>query len=119
MTETIVAASLLSLLLIAVLNLLPSALVTVSYAQERRTAGLLAQDSLNLVASRPFASLVVGTQDTSEIEVPANMTLRVTVSEVDHYAPDLLKRITSEVVLDYRGEPRTFTQELYVHPAKN
>ncbi|MCA9780438.1 MAG: hypothetical protein KC800_27125 [Candidatus Eremiobacteraeota bacterium] len=116
--ETVVAASLLCLLLIGVLNLLPSTLTTVSYVQQRQTAALLAQDSLNVVAARPFDTLNLGTQDTSVMPVPSNMTLTVTVSEVTGYSTDFLKCVTAEVSFDYRGSLKTIKQELYVHPAK-
>ena len=116
--ETVVAASLLCLLLIGVLNLLPSALTTVGYIQQRQAAALLAQDALNVVASRPFDTLNIGNQDTSQITVPTSMTLTVTVSEVADYSSDFLKAVTAEVSFEYRGNLKTIKQELYVHPAK-
>ena len=100
--ETVVAASLLCLLLIGVLNLLPSALTTVGYIQHRQAAALLAQDALNVVASRPFDTLNIGNQ----------------VSEVADYSSDFLKSVTAEVSFEYRGNLKTIKQELYVHPAK-
>jgi len=116
--ETVVAASLLCLLLIGVLNLLPSALTTVGYIQQRQAAAILAQDALNVVASRPFDTLNIGSQDTSEITVPTNMTLTVTISEVAGYSSDFLKAVTAEVSFEYRGNLKTIKQDLYVHPAK-
>ena len=116
--ETVVAGRLLCLILIGVLNLLPSALTTVGYIQHRQAAALLAQDALNVVASRPFDTLNIGNQDTSQITVPTNMTLTVTVSEVADYSSDFLKSVTAEVSFEYRGNLKTIKQELYVHPAK-
>ena len=93
-------------------------LTTVSYVQERQTATLLAQDSLNVVSSRPFDALSIGAQDTALMNVPTNMTLTVTVSEVAGYSTDFLKCVKAEVRFDYRGSLKTIQQELYVHPAK-
>ena len=118
MAETIVAASLLSLLLIGVLNLLPSALTTVGFVEKKRTAELLTQDALNVVSARPFNDLALGPQDVSIMTVPPNMSLTVTVAEVTGYSGDFLKSVTAEVSYEYRNKTRKVTQELYVHPAK-
>ena len=118
MAETIVAASLLCLLLIGVLNLLPSALTTVGFVEQKRAADLLAQDALNVVSSRSFDDLTPGPQDVSIMTVPSNMKLTVTVAEVAGYSADFLKSVKAEVSYDYRGKTRKVTQELYVQPAK-
>ena len=118
MAETVVAASLVSLLLIGILNLLPSTLTTVSYVEQRQTAVLLAQDALNAVAARPFESLNEGTQDISLLTVPPDLTLTVTVGEVPGYSPSFLKRVTAEVSFEHHASTKKFKQELYVHPAR-
>lgn len=116
--ETIVAGSLLCLLLIAVLNLFPTALTTVGYSKDRTRAAGLAQDALELVASRPFSTLAVGVQDVSPLPLPAGTNLEVVIEEVPGHLPEYLLNVRSTVTWNYQGRPRICRQELYVHPAR-
>ncbi len=117
--ETVVAFSLISLLLIAVVNLFPSALTTVELTRQRNKANWLAHDALEWVAGQPFSSLQVGVQNTSSLPVASNMSLTVEVLTVPGYEPELLLEVRSTVTWLYRERTRQVVQELYVHPARS
>ena len=116
--ETAVAASLLCLLLITVLNLFPSALAAVSSSRQTQTANMLAQNALESFAARPFSGLTTGTQTLTEISVPEGFTLLVEVREVEGYDPEFLKSVRATVNWKYRAQEKQVQQELYVHPIR-
>lgn len=117
--ETVVAVSLLSMLLIAVLNLFPTALTAIGHTGERRQASLLAYDALSVIASRPFGNLALGVQDVSPLQVPTHLTLVVDVSVVDGYSPDFIKAVNSTVTWTARSQQHTVRHQVYVHPIRN
>lgn len=116
LAETAVAASLLCLLLIGVLNLFPSALAAVSSSKQNSQANTLAQNALEFFAAKPFASLAMGTQPNSGLSVPEGFTLVVEVQPVDTYSPEFLKRVKATVTWTFRARQKKVVQELYVQP---
>jgi hypothetical protein len=116
--ETAVAASLLCLLLITVLNLFPSALAAVGSSRQTHDANLLAQNALELFAARPFSGLNVGPQTFTDLAVPQGYTLAVQVENVEHYDPELLKCVRATVTWSFRNQTKKVEQELYVHPIR-
>lgn len=115
LAESVVALTLLSLLVLLVLNLFPSALTTVNYSRQKHVATVTAHDALEILASRDFSSLTLGTQTLNSLSVPSGFTLALEVSEVSGYRPEFLKRIVALVSWEQRGKIRTVRQELYVH----
>lgn len=116
LAETSVAASLLCLLLITVLNLFPSALAAVGSSKQHQEANTLAQNALESFAARPFNALTLGVQANTGIVVPAGYTLVVDVQPVDTYSTEYLKKVTATVTWTFRKQNKKVEQELYVQP---
>ena len=118
MAETIVAASLLAVLLVTVLNIFPTAMTTTRLSGERYRANLLAHDTLDLVAARGFAQIPLGLIDSSTLPVSPPYSLEAEIEAVPGFSIDLLKRIRVRVSWTHRNRTRTVTQELDVQPAR-
>jgi hypothetical protein len=116
LAETSVAASLLCLLLITVLNLFPSALAAVSSSRQHHEANVLAQNVLETFAARPFGGLDLGIQSNTGITVPQGFTLVVDVQPVDSYSTEFLKKVTATVTWRFRNTDKQIQQELYLQP---
>lgn len=123
LAETLVSLCLLSLLMVAVLNLFPTTMMVVRGTRTGWLARLAAQNEIERLAAIPFADLHVGTVKDEDVTLSdgAKIHLRSAVAEVEgHYTntPDhrpLLKRITCDVSWQGRAVTRTAHQELDVH----
>ena len=126
LAETLVSLCLLSMLMVAVLNLFPTSMMIVRGTRTAWLARLAAQNEIEKAAARPFAKLATSSGGPTTIsDGPVTLTdgtivaLRLTVSEVPgHYTSDsrpLLKRIACDVTWQGRAVQRTIHQELDVH----
>ncbi len=115
--ETLVSLTLLSLLMLAVLNLFPSSMTVVAGTRTARLARAAAQNKVEALAAQPFAALSVGLNESSDQELPDGTTARLTttVSAVAGYDVKFLKRIRCQVAWRRRAIESTATQEVYVH----
>lgn len=113
------AASLLSLLLIAVVNLVPSSLIAGETASQSNRAGLLAQNAIESAVAKGFGGLPVGPLELADFEVPEPFQLTLLVGPVDGYDVSLLKRIEATVSWTYKGRSRVVRQEMYVDAAQD
>ena len=118
MVETIIAATIMSLLVLSVLTLLPGAMALVERNKETNIATYLAHDLLEGLAAQPFAKLELGPQDLSWAQVPAKYTATATVTTVDEYTVERLKRIEVLIEWPYRERSLSVKQELYVHAVR-
>ena len=118
MGEVLVASALLALLVMAVVNLLPTTVVALRLSSQRQHAYTLTQDALEAAAARPFTSLSSGALTLEEIQVPPPFALEVTVSEVTGYPAAHLKRVSATATWTTRTGAQALTQEVYLHPAR-
>ena len=118
LAETILAATVMSMVLLAVLTFLPGAMALVEKNKQTNIANYLAHDTLEGLAARPFPTLTLGPQDLAWAAIPQPYTATATVSTVDGYTPERLKRV--EVTIGWPSRNRTLTvkQELYVHAVR-
>ena len=112
------ALTLISLLVILILNLFPSALTTINYSRQKHVATTTAHDALEVLAAKDFSSLALGPQTLSSFAVPPDYNLALEVSEVPGYRPEFLKKISAEVTWSQKAKTRRVFQELYVHSVR-
>lgn len=115
MPEALFGAVLLSLLLIATLNIFPSALALVQRTRTESEARSLAQSLLNESAAQTFQSLELGKV---EKQAPDGLEATLEVGTVDGVSPDRLKRLTAEVSFATRNGRATVKEEVYVHSVR-
>lgn len=113
--EALFGAVLLSLLLIATLNIFPSALALVQRTRTESEARSLAQSLLNESAAQTFQSLELGKV---EKQAPDGLEATLEVGTVDGVSPDRLKRLTAEVSFATRNGRATVKEEVYVHSVR-
>lgn len=113
--EAVLGAALLALVLIATLNIFPSALALVGRARSESQARNIAQSLLEESSSRPFHTLATGR---SPQQAPTGFEAHLEVSEVDGIAPERLKRVAAEVTFSTRNGPRKVREEVYVHSVR-
>lgn len=118
MVETIVAATVLSLILMSVLTLLPGAMALVERNKQTNVATYLAHDLLEGQAARPFPTLTLGTETLPDTLVPAPYKATATISAVDGYTVERLKSIKVRVEWPYKDRTLLVEQELYVHAVR-
>lgn len=120
LAETLVSLTLLSLLMVAVLNLFPSSMTIVRITRTGWLARSLAQDRVEALAAQPFAKLEIG-HDVEEKVVlrdSAVVKLKTTITAVDGHLPKYLKRIRCDVTWDGRAAQKSASQEFYVHSVR-
>lgn len=117
LAETMVSLTLLSLLMVAVLNLFPSSMTTVRMTRTGWLARSAAQNRIEILAAQPFAGLEVGFEEETEVKLSDGSLakLRTTISAVDDHPEKFLKRLRCEVSWDGRVNRKSAIQEVYVH----
>jgi uncharacterized protein (TIGR02598 family) len=110
--EVIISLTILGLVVIFLLNLLPSSLALVYQAETRQKASRLARTILDQHAALPFTQLVVGSSVTFAYD-PFGGTF--TVNNITNSDPTYLLDLQVEV--QWRDGPilRSITQDLWVH----
>ena len=116
--EVLVAGALLALLVMVVVNLLPTTVVALRQSSQRQQAYTLTQDALEAAAARPFNSLATGALNLEEIQVPTPFQMEVVISEVTGYPAAHLKRASARATWTTRTGEQSLTQEAYLHPAR-
>lgn len=113
--EVIVSILILSLVLIFVLNLFPSAMAAARQGEQLVCADNIASSLLDDYASRPFSQLVVGI-DYLEEQKFDNIAYRPRVEtlEIPGTDPENLKAIRALVEWEFRGQTRVSRHELWV-----
>lgn len=117
LAETLVSMTLLTLLLVSVLNLLPSSMAVVRQTRTDQLARIAAQNKLEILAARPFADLPVGYDEGVEVSLSdgSPVRLRTTVGAVEGYPPKRLKRLRCVASWTAGGRQHRIDQEFYVH----
>ena len=117
LAEMIVSLTLLTLLLVAVVNLFPSSMANVRLIRTSQLARTAAQNQVETLASQPFNSLQVGTtnEETQKLSDGQLVRLKTSITAVSGYEPKRLKRIRCEAEWYSRTRPQTAVQELYVN----
>lgn len=120
LAETLVSLTLLSLLMVAVLNLFPSSMTIVKMTRTGWLARATAQDRVEALAARPFTELVIGYDHQEDVTLSDGATthLRTTVTAVDGHLPRLLKRVRCEATWDGRATRKSAVQEFYVNSVR-
>ena len=115
--ETLVSLTLLTLVMVAVLNLFPSSLGNARLTRTGWLARTAAQDKIEQLAARPFATLEPGYREMVQVKLADGVkaTLVTTISAVDGHPPKLLKQIRCQATWPGRGTSKTATEELHVH----
>lgn len=115
--ESLVSLSLLSLVMVGVLNLFPSTLSVIGGSRIRAQANSAAQDRLEQMASEPFANLTIGSQTSEEVEVSDKVKVKLTksVAAAPGHDPKFLKSLECRAEWSSRGAPQSVTRGLYVH----
>lgn len=117
LAEMIVSLTLLTLLLVSVVNLFPSSMANVRLIRTAQLARTAAQNRIEILASQPFNSLQVGTLDEETIKLSDGQPvhLKTSITAVDGYEPKRLKRLRCEAEWQGRARRQTAVQELYVN----
>lgn len=117
LAETMVSLTLLSLLMVAVLNLFPTSMTVVKQTRTGWLARSSAQNKLESLAAQPFATLQVGLEEVVEIKLSDGSlaNLKTTVSAVDGHPEKFLKRLRCEVSWAGRVSRKSALLEVYVH----
>ena len=113
----IVSLTLLSLLLVAVVNLFPSSVANVRLIRTGQLARTEAQNRIEVLASQSFNSLQVGyrNEETVKLSDGQSVHLKTTITAVDGYEPKRLKRLRCEAQWQVRTRNQSTVQELYVN----
>ncbi len=116
LAETLVSMTLLVLLLVSVLNLLPSSMAVVQQTRTDQLARNVAQNKVEVLAARPFADLPIGYDENEQHTLSDGrvVRLRTTVSAVDGHLPKRLKRLRCEADWSLGVRQRKVVQEFYV-----
>lgn len=118
LAETVVAAVLLSLVIMAVLNLFPDTMALVQRNRQESSARYAAQSELESTAALPFQKIALGTFAIPPDRLPRDSTGQLVVDTVDNVPVSRLKRLRVEIVYrSARGE-KTVSEELYVHSVR-
>lgn len=119
LSETLVALTLLSLLMVAALNIFPTTMMIVRGTRTDWLARSTAQDKLEYLAAEPFKklALTVGEAPWEKVTLAdgVEIELRTTISTVADHPETMLKRIRVEARWDGRATKKSLEQELYVH----
>lgn len=108
--------SLLSMLLIGVLTLFPSALTVVTLVDAGRAARLQAQSRIESLAATPFHELRLGDRH-EDITLPAAgpVKLRTSVRQVPGFSVERLKSLRCTATWKVRQKEHVHVREMYVH----
>lgn len=110
--ETLLAFTIISLVLILLLNLFPSSLATVRRSEIRFQALTLADNTLEQQVARPFADLIVATSTQQAVGDFQVQTQVLTIAGEDSA---WLKNVRVTVRWRDRDQPRQLIRELRVH----
>jgi len=116
LVETIVATSLLALVLLALLNLLPASLASMRRAEHQLRAEQIAQEHLEKVRELPFEKLTLGLLNpapAAETASGVSFTPAVEIYALPGSDPDLLRRVRVKVSWEFRGRHHQLSQETY------
>ena len=115
--EIVVCISLLSMVIVLVMNLFPVALTTLRHAENKYQASNLAKSVLDDWSSRPFASLTPGTlQNLNAVPVEGGVLQPVLeIYNVPKSDPNYLRSIRVDVGWSEKSSPYHTVQELWVH----
>lgn len=112
LVENLLAFTLISLVLILLLNLFPSSMATVRKSEQRYTAMTLAGSRLEDQTALPFSKLVVGSSEQSQHQ---DYQIRTQVLAIDGENKAWLKLIRVTVSWKYRDQSRQVVRETRVH----
>lgn len=115
LAETVLAATMIALALLALLTLLPATMGLVQRNRETNVATYLAHDTLEWLAAKPYGSLLSGEQDLSSLAIPSPYQVKATVGTVAGHIPQRLKRLEVSVTWPHRDRTLSVQQELYIH----
>jgi Tfp pilus assembly protein PilV len=118
--ETLVSLTVLSLLMIAVVNLIPSSLTVVRMTRTGWLAHAAAQDKIENLAGTPFPSLQVGLNEESDVTLSNGEVVHLvtTVTTLAGHDAKRLKRIACEATWKGRATKKKALHELYVHAVR-
>lgn len=112
LVENLLAFTLISLVLILLLNLFPSSMATVRKSEQRYQALTLADSLIEQQASRPFSKLVVGNVlDEDRQEYHLHTEIMALPGEDQAW----LKNVRVTVSWKYREQPRQVMREMRLH----
>lgn len=116
LAETLVSLTLLTLVMVSVLNLFPSSLSAVKHTRTSQLARMAAQNRIEALAAKPYSQLELGT--VSDEQVPLSdgqkVQLHTTISEVRGHPVSRLKHLRCEAVWQGRTGPRKVVQEMHL-----
>ena len=120
LAETLVSLTVLILVMLSVLNLFPSSMSILRTTRSGWLARSAAQDKIEELASRPFATIPLGFDEEGEVTLSddSKCHFHTTVTRVDGHSPEHLKRIRCEVVWKGKVNDKTASQEMYVHSVR-
>ena len=116
LVETLVSMTLLTLVMVSVLNLFPSSMAAVKHTRTAQLARAAAQNRIEALAARPFAELQLGTHPDEKLVLSngQTVTLKVSISQVTGHPQERLKRLRCEALWRGRTEDRKAIGEMYV-----
>lgn len=120
MAETLVSLTVLILVMLSVLNLFPSSMSILRTTRSGWLARAAAQDRIEEMASRPFATIPIGFDEEGEITLSddSKCHFHTTVSAVDGHKPEHLKRVRCQVTWKGKVNEKSASQEMYVHSVR-
>lgn len=116
LVETIVATSLLALVLLALLNLLPASLASMRRAEHQLRAEQIAQEHLEKVRELPFEKLALGPFNPApavETAGGVRFTPALEIYALPGSDPNLLRRLRVSVTWEFQGRHHQMSQETY------
>ncbi|MFN8611356.1 MAG: hypothetical protein U0931_27675 [Vulcanimicrobiota bacterium] len=116
LAENMLAFSLISLVLILLLNLFPSSMATVRRSEQRYQALTLADNMLERQASRPFSKLPVGTVEDSQ---QGDYKIHLEIVKAGDEDPAWLRTARVTVSWTYQSQSKEVTRELRLHRLAN
>lgn len=121
LVENLLAFTLISLVLILLLNLFPGSMATVRKSEQRFKAITLADAVLEQQAALPFSKLTVpSSQDLDPVDYEqTHYSRRLEILPVAGEDQSWLKLVRVTVSWTYRQQPRQVVQELRVHRLAN
>lgn len=112
LVENLLAFTLISLVLILLLNLFPSSMATVRKSEQRYQALTLADSLVEEQAARPFSKLVVGSHQQSD---NGEYQIHTEILAIPGENPAWLKNVRVTVSWKYRDQPRQVMREMRLH----
>lgn len=117
LAETLLSLTLLTLVMLAVLNLFPSALANARLTRTGWLVRAAAQNEVEKLAGRPFGALQVGWSQEKDVQLPdgSQAHLASSIEAAAGHPQRLLKRIRCQVSWKGRATRKTALEEVYVH----